>query len=74
MSAGRVGRRQHRGAAFQRSHHAAFGDAYALLLHSLQQRVLLGAYLVQLVDAADTLVGQNQCAGFDAQLTAAFIW
>lgn len=72
VATGWISRSEHRGSAFQRSHHAALGDTDTLLLHRLQQSVLLGANFVEFVDAAHALVGENQRACFDAQLSTAF--
>lgn len=52
----RIGRSEHRRATLEGSDHTALCDADALLLHCLQQRVLLRSDLVQLVNAAHALV------------------
>ena len=42
----------------QRVHNSRLGDGHSLLLHGLEERVVLCSHLVKLVDAADPL---QQC-------------
>lgn len=48
------------GAGRQGAHDACLGDGDALLLHGLQQRLVLLPHLVELVDAAHALVTEDQ--------------
>jgi hypothetical protein len=62
----RVGRREDRGASVQRADDARLGDRHRLLLHDLvQHRAGQVRHLVELVDATDATVRQDQRPGLE---------
>mmetsp|Transcript_14169 Transcript_14169/g.30977 ORF Transcript_14169/g.30977 Transcript_14169/m.30977 type:complete len:625 (+) Transcript_14169:188-2062(+) len=69
ISVAGVGRRHHRAPGWQRGHDPGLGHRYLLLLHGLQQSVPVGpGGFVELVDAADALVGEHQGPRLDGHL------
>mmetsp|Transcript_42323 Transcript_42323/g.122401 ORF Transcript_42323/g.122401 Transcript_42323/m.122401 type:complete len:245 (+) Transcript_42323:1143-1877(+) len=61
-----VGSREHAAPRVQRHVHARLGNGDALLLHRLVDGdLILLVHELKLVDAADAVVGEHQCAGLD---------
>jgi hypothetical protein len=70
----RVRRRQDGRSRVEGRLDARFGDGDRLLLHGFVNGDLVGdVHLVELVDSADTVVGEHECAGFDGELAGFFV-
>ena len=51
-----------------------FGNRDSLLFHSLvNSDLILDVHLIELIDAADSMVSQHQCSCLDAELSCLWI-
>lgn len=66
----RVGSSQDRSPSIQGGVNTSLGNRDGLLLHSLVNGgLILDVHLVELIDAADSVVGEHEGSSFDAELT-----
>lgn len=70
-----IGSSQDRGTGIERGVDSCLGDRDGLLFHSfVNGNLILDVHLVELVDAADTMVGEHECTCLDAELTRLIVF